>query len=342
MSTHDTDTDIDRDMDRDIDSADDGEIGHADENYGVDTEGDEVADEQAADAQAEEPVPDPDDPDAPVAGYFDRDDASDGEDEEDEDDLDTEGLADPTADPDAEADTLAPDFDDGDAGAADDQATGEAIALGPTEADVAAAEVADEQDAETVAATTDEPVIVELEDSDVHDPDAVTAEDTTGEDYDDGDESVLLTESEPGSVLPPPEDEVDDGVGVDDTSLEPTDSVPLGDTTDTTDDTFGHRDSVQQQLEPVGPDSPLDPGDGSYQERWSAIQGAFVDEPFRAVESAGALVAQMWHDFERSVSDQRAALDGGWNDGSTTDDLREAFKEYRQLYQRFTNLLESS
>jgi hypothetical protein len=146
----------------------------------------------------------------------------------------------------------------------------------------------------------------------------------------------------------PPEDETDDIDTVDD--VDTTDV--LVDDTDDSGDTLTGDDLVDRvdvvpvpevspaaSLEPVGPDVPLDPGNGTYQDRWSAIQGSFVDEPFRAVESAGSLVAQMWHDFEQSITERRDALDGGWATESSTDDLRAAFKEYRELFNRLTNLL---
>jgi hypothetical protein len=253
------------------------ELDHTDENYGVDSDGDEVADEQAAEAQADEPVP----------GYFETDDAT-------------------------------PSDHDGDGDGHDDD--GDAIALG--QGDAADVTLADDlDDDETDASVADE-----------LDEDTDDTIDTTDTDTDDED-SVLLTESTPGSVLPPEDDT--------DTAVDDTD-VLVDDTDDGAVETEVRpvpEVSPAASLEPVGPDTPLDPGAGTYQERWSAIQGGFVDEPLRAVESAGSLVAQMWHDFERSITERRDALDGGWATESSTDDLREAFKEYRELFNRLTDLL---
>jgi hypothetical protein len=300
----------------------DDEIDHADENYGVDSEGDEVAQEQAAEAQEAEPVIDededlldhtdsPPDEDAPEAG------------------IDTDGLADPDADTEEEAETF---------GAPDQQA----IALGPigTEAESEDDDLADE------------PVIVELEETEVEvldepvddaDLDAeAEAEAETAADGEADDESVLLTESEPGSVLPPEEPEESEE------PEEPEDlDSPADDQPEASDETATEADeplpvpgpSPEELLAPVGADAPLDPGTGSYQERWSAIQGGFVDDPHRTVESAGELLTQMWAEVERAMAEQRAALDDTWDDGSSTDELRAAFRSYREMFHRLTALL---
>jgi hypothetical protein len=97
--------------------------------------------------------------------------------------------------------------------------------------------------------------------------------------------------------------------------------------------------SPEVLLEPVGAESPIDPGTGTHQERWSAIQGSFVDDPLRTVESAGSLVAEMLQELERAIAEQRAALDDAWDDGSSTDDLRAAFRSYRDMFRRLSALL---
>lgn len=290
-----------------------------------------------------------DDRDEVEPGYFERDDATDVDDTDvddtdtidDEGAIDTEGLADPDADPEAEAGS----FD-------------EPIALGPTTDADENEDTSDEgddvpsgvtaapapgEDADADAENEDlaaEPVIVELDETEVEvldDPDA-----------DDGavvgdDESVLLTETTDGSVLPPED--------TDETEVEPELEVEaVEDTDDDVDDEPVADDEPVEsadldpvaRLAPAAAGEPIDPGSGTYQERWSAIQGTFVDEPYRAVESAGALVAQMWHEFERSISDRRDTLDASWADDSATDDLREAFQQYRELFRRFQSLLDDA
>jgi hypothetical protein len=96
--------------------------------------------------------------------------------------------------------------------------------------------------------------------------------------------------------------------------------------------------SPMERLEPVGPNSPVDPGTGSYEDRWTAIQASFIDDPRRAVESASALVAQLWEEIEHSIAVQRQGLEEGWQASDrTTDDLRVAMQEYRALYTRFVD-----
>lgn len=94
--------------------------------------------------------------------------------------------------------------------------------------------------------------------------------------------------------------------------------------------------SPMERLAPVGADAPLDPGTGSVADRWTTIQAGFIDDPRRAVESASALVAQLWQDIERSIAVQQQSLEEGWQAGErSTDDLRVAMQEYRALYDRF-------
>jgi hypothetical protein len=90
-----------------------------------------------------------------------------------------------------------------------------------------------------------------------------------------------------------------------------------------------------QKLAPVGPDTAIDPGTGSYQDRWGAIQAGFIDDPRRTVESASALVAEIWDETVRAITDEREGVDGRWQSTeSSTDDLRVAMQDYRALYAR--------
>jgi hypothetical protein len=90
------------------------------------------------------------------------------------------------------------------------------------------------------------------------------------------------------------------------------------------------------KIAPVGPDTAMDPGTGSYQDRWGAIQAGFIDDPRRTVESASALVAEIWDETVRAITDEREGVDGRWQSTeSSTDDLRVAMQDYRDLYARF-------
>ena len=91
-----------------------------------------------------------------------------------------------------------------------------------------------------------------------------------------------------------------------------------------------------QKIAPVGPDTAMDPGTGSYQDRWDAIQAGFIDDPRRTVESTSALVAEIWDETVRALTEEREGVDGRWQSTeSSTDDLRAAMQDYRDLYDRF-------
>lgn len=91
-----------------------------------------------------------------------------------------------------------------------------------------------------------------------------------------------------------------------------------------------------QKLAPVGPDTAMDPGTGSYQDRWDAIQRGFIDDPRRTVESASALVAEIWDETVRAITDEREGVDRRWQSTeSSTDDLIVAMQDYRALCDRF-------
>jgi len=95
---------------------------------------------------------------------------------------------------------------------------------------------------------------------------------------------------------------------------------------------------ARDKLAPVGPDSAVDPGTGSYQDRWGAIQAGFIDDPGRTVESASALLAEISDDITRAITGEREGIDGRWRTTeSSTDDLRVAMQDYRALYGRLTS-----
>lgn len=91
-----------------------------------------------------------------------------------------------------------------------------------------------------------------------------------------------------------------------------------------------------QKLAPVSPETALDPGTGSYQDRWAAIQTGFIDDPRRTVESASALVTEIWDETVRSIANEREGVEARWQStDSSTDDLRAAMQDYRALYARY-------
>jgi hypothetical protein len=93
-----------------------------------------------------------------------------------------------------------------------------------------------------------------------------------------------------------------------------------------------------QKLAPVGADTALDPGTGSFEDRWSAIQAGFIDDPRRTVESADALVTEVWDETVRALTQEREGVEARWQGtDSSTDDLRAVMQDYRALYVRYVS-----
>ena len=75
---------------------------------------------------------------------------------------------------------------------------------------------------------------------------------------------------------------------------------------------------------------------GDFRNRWSAVQGAFVDDPTKAVRDADELVNQVLKSLADSFAEQRAAFDG--DRGPSTEDLRIALRRYRAFFERLLSL----
>jgi hypothetical protein len=88
--------------------------------------------------------------------------------------------------------------------------------------------------------------------------------------------------------------------------------------------------------------TPLFPENDStnFRNRWTEIQGAFVDEPRRAVEQADALVAEVIKRLASSFADERSKLEGQWGRGDnvSTEDLRVALQRYRAFFDRLLSV----
>ena len=74
--------------------------------------------------------------------------------------------------------------------------------------------------------------------------------------------------------------------------------------------------------------------------RWNSIQGAFVDEPRRAVEDADALVASAIERISQTFTGQRADLEKQWSQGeeASTESLRLALQQYRAFFSRLLSV----
>jgi hypothetical protein len=74
----------------------------------------------------------------------------------------------------------------------------------------------------------------------------------------------------------------------------------------------------------------------SYSNRWSDIQGRFVDEPQESVKQADSLVADVIQQLAQRFAQERSTLEDQWQRGSevSTEDLRQALQHYRSFFQR--------
>ncbi len=77
-----------------------------------------------------------------------------------------------------------------------------------------------------------------------------------------------------------------------------------------------------------------------FRNRWSSIQGDFVDEPRRAVEEADTLVAELMKRLAEVFADERSRLEGQWGRGDnvSTEDLRMTLQRYRSFFNRLLSL----
>ena len=77
-----------------------------------------------------------------------------------------------------------------------------------------------------------------------------------------------------------------------------------------------------------------------FRTRWLAIQSKFVDDPKASVKEADDLVADVIQGITNSFADRRETLEKNWNgegEGST-EDLRQALKQYRSFFERLLSL----
>lgn len=86
----------------------------------------------------------------------------------------------------------------------------------------------------------------------------------------------------------------------------------------------------------------LDPADvASFREQWSGVQGGFVDDPRRTVEQADYLVDLVLSKLTEDLRQERAQLVRRWDRGAedvSTEELRQALREYRTLLERLLSL----
>ncbi|MGH9231156.1 MAG: hypothetical protein ACRD07_20920 [Acidimicrobiales bacterium] len=118
------------------------------------------------------------------------------------------------------------------------------------------------------------------------------------------------------------------------------DTVSDGDPSDTEPATAGpsvaERSTATHTTAPADVDEPLLVDATGYQDRWYEIQTGFVDEPGRAVQSAGELLTEMMDDLTRRLTTELGAFDArpGAGDDASTEDLRVTFQRYRSFFDR--------
>jgi hypothetical protein len=83
---------------------------------------------------------------------------------------------------------------------------------------------------------------------------------------------------------------------------------------------------------------PLFPGNETedLHNRWQKIQGEFVDDPRGAVQEADKLVSSVIGRLTEIFAGEREKMEREWPKGSegTTEDLRQALRRYRALFDR--------
>lgn len=71
-------------------------------------------------------------------------------------------------------------------------------------------------------------------------------------------------------------------------------------------------------------------------ERWTRIQGKFVDDPRNAVGEAHQLVGELVQRITDGFSEERSRLEAQWSKGDSvsTEDLRVCLQRYREFFSR--------
>lgn len=73
-----------------------------------------------------------------------------------------------------------------------------------------------------------------------------------------------------------------------------------------------------------------------FRERWSSIQGNFVDRPQQSVQQADALVAELMMEVEATFQKKRETVESQLNttERISTEEFRVALQRYRSFFER--------
>ncbi|MGH9209890.1 MAG: hypothetical protein ACRD2C_04320 [Acidimicrobiales bacterium] len=202
----------------------------------------------------------------------------------------------------------------------------------------------DEEPAEAEdALDTDEPdtdapdeEAAEAEDAlDTDEPDALDSEEPHTDDAEDDADALDLDD-----VGPLDRDEVD-APGTDADDALDLDALEVDDDLEDTE----RLDEVEPiplppVAEPVEPEGPLLADADTFRERWDEVQSGFVDDPRRAVDDAGQLLADVLDTMARTLAAKRDDLEAQWgrDDDTSTEELRLAFRAYRSFYDRVVSI----
>lgn len=76
----------------------------------------------------------------------------------------------------------------------------------------------------------------------------------------------------------------------------------------------------------------------AYRARWDGVRAAFVDEPRTAVHDADALVGEVLDAVGEALHTERSRMAAGLDDGTSTEDMRQALHRYNGLLDRLLAL----
>lgn len=86
-----------------------------------------------------------------------------------------------------------------------------------------------------------------------------------------------------------------------------------------------------ETAEPDLPAEPVGPDLGAFQDRWSDIQNAFVEDPHRSVTEADALLTEVLTAYQNAVEQRREQISATTGDSADTEKMRLALLDYRSL-----------